>query len=141
MKFEFDFDKIKAAGMEYAEKSMDLANDLADRAKRETKILNNQNKLAKAQRELGALVYSLARSGESNQPLLDKYIDTISALEQEIEQLRAQNAPEQAENETVDSAYMDLSEEQPAPAGRTCPVCGASVSDEALFCNRCGSQL
>lgn len=141
MKFEIDFDKIKAAGMEYAGKGMDMANDLADRAKRETKILNDQNKLAKAQRELGALVYSLARRGESNQPLLDKYIDTISALEQEIDQLRAQNAPAQATTETVESVYVDVPEEQPVSAQRTCPVCGAPVSEDALFCNNCGAQL
>ena len=72
MKFDFDLDKLKATGKEYMEKGADLANDLAERAVRETRILNDQNKLAKAQRELGALVYSLAKRGESNQPLLEK---------------------------------------------------------------------
>ena len=32
--------------------------------------------------------------------------------------------------------------EQPAqPARKTCPQCGAPVSDDALFCNKCGAQL
>ncbi len=155
MKFEFDFNKIKAAGMDMAGKSVDLANDLAERAKRETRILNDQSKLAKAQRELGALVYSLAKNGESNQPLLDKYIDTISALEQEIEQLRAVDEPAQSDeepeqvvvdfsNEAADepaSAPADPFADVQAPAGRYCSQCGAPVQEGALFCNRCGAQL
>ncbi len=159
MKFEFDFNKIKAAGMDVAGKSVDLANDLAGRAKRETRILNDQSKLAKAQRELGALVYSLAKNGESNQPLLDKYIDTISALEQEIDQLRAMDQPAQPE-ESVEPAVADFDAEdaaEPNPAqenaaadpfadgqpqdGHYCHKCGAPVPEDALFCNRCGAQL
>lgn len=163
MKFEFDFNKIKAAGMDVAGKSVDLANDLASRAKRETRILNDQSKLAKAQRELGALVYSLAKNGESNQPLLDKYIDTISALEQEIDQLRAMDQPAQPE-EPVEQVVVDFGAEdaaeptaEPVPApeaapadpfadvqpqvGHYCHKCGAPVPEDALFCNRCGAQL
>lgn len=155
MKFEFDLNKIKAAGMDMAEKSVDLANDLANRAKRETRILNDQSRLAKAQRELGALVYSLAKNGESNQPLLDKYIDTISALEQEIDQLRAMDAPAQpeeaaeqvvvdfdAENaaEPTEAAEVSFADVQPQ-TGHYCHKCGAPVPEDALFCNRCGAQL
>lgn len=166
MSFQLNLDKIKAAGLEYAEKGMGLANDLADRAKREGQILNAQNKLAKAQRELGALVYSLAKNGEQNQPLLDKYIDAISELEQEIEQLRAVPAEAEIEVEPLyaeDVEGMDLEEssvitdaapsaseeDQPkettapeaAPMPRFCSACGAPVTEDALFCNRCGKQL
>ena len=34
--------------------------------------------------------------------------------------------------------------ETPAAAGdapKACPQCGAPVSDDALFCNKCGAQL
>lgn len=156
MKFEFDFDKIKAAGIQYAEKGVDLANDLADRAQKKAQLLNDQNKLSKAQRELGALVYSLAKNGENNQPLLDKYIDTISALEQEIEQLQNAAAPvyepaeEEVEVEVVDD-YSETPAEPVAPeapvaepeqaAKAYCPQCGAPAAEDALFCNRCGAQL
>ena len=128
-----DFDKIKATGLEYAEKGKNVVLDLTEKAKTEAKILNDQNKLAKAQRELGALVYSLAKSGESNQPLTDKYIDAIGALEQEIEQLRTAMGP------AAPAAAAPQAPE--APAGRVCPQCGAEVPQDALFCNKCGAQL
>jgi ribosomal protein L40E len=127
-----DFDKIKATGLGYAEMGKNAVLDLTEKAKTEAKILNDQNKLAKAQRELGALVYSLAKSGESNQPLTDKYIDAIGALEQEIEQLRAVAGP---------AAAAPAAQESAAPAGRVCPQCGAQVPEDALFCNKCGAQL
>lgn len=163
MSFQLNLDKIKAAGLEYAEKGMGLANDLADRAKREGQILSAQNKLAKAQRELGALVYSLAKNGEQNQPLLDKYIDAISALEQEIEQLRTEPEAAQVTDEPIFTAdeqtvYTEdtaaFSDSEPAAevsqdvpnskadeAPHFCSACGAPVSEDALFCNRCGKQL
>ena len=152
MKFDFDFDKLKAMCMSYAEKGIEAAGDLADRAKRETRILNDQNKLARAQRELGALVYSLAKNGESNQPLLDKYIDAISALEQEIEQLRALNTPVEGGVDTVTvdfnapeaddtDAEVQPQPEAEQPAGRYCSQCGQQVADGALFCDHCGAQL
>lgn len=131
-----DFDKLKATGLEYAERGKKAAQGLTERARIETRILSDQTKLTRAQRELGALVYSLAKNGESNQPLMDKYIDEISALEQEIEQLRASVAsgatvvPEGAEAEAVEE-----------PAARVCPQCGAEVPEGALFCSKCGSQL
>ena len=131
-----DFDKLKATGLEYAERGKKAAQGLTERARIETRILSDQTKLTRAQRELGALVYSLAKNGESNQPLMDKYIDEISALEQEIEQLRASVSsgatvvPEGAEAEAAEES-----------AARVCPQCGAEVPEGALFCSKCGSQL
>ena len=67
-----DFNKIKEMGLEYAEKGKNAAMDLAERGKTQAKIVNEQTKLARAQRQLGALVYSLAKGNEENQPLVDK---------------------------------------------------------------------
>ena len=39
--------------------------------------------------QLGALVYSLAKGKEENQPLVDKYIEMIDNIEQEIARLKA----------------------------------------------------
>ena len=51
-------------------------------------IRDRQNRLAKAQRQLGALVYSLHKAEEENQPLVDKYIENIAegkdAFEKEL---------------------------------------------------------
>ena len=116
-----DFNKIKEMGLEYAEKGKNAALDLAEKGRAQAKIVNAQGKLYKAQRQLGALVYSLAKGNEENQPHVDKYIEMIANIEQ------APAAP---------------AEEKPeADEAKTCPQCGAPVSDDALFCNKCGAQL
>ena len=72
-----DFNRIKEMGLEYAEKGKNAALDLAEKGKTQALIVNEQGKLLKAQRQLGALVYSLAKGKEENQPLVDKYIEMI----------------------------------------------------------------
>ena len=143
-----DFNKIKEMGLEYAEKGRNAAMDLAERGRTQAKIVSEQTKLARAQRQLGALVYSLAKGKEENQPLVDKYIEMIDTIEQEITRLKATLTPAEAA-EAVEVDYEapveeaeEAAPEQPAqPARKTCPQCGAPVSDDALFCNKCGAQL
>ena len=53
-----DFNKIKEMGLEYAEKGKNAALDLAEKGKTQALIVSEQGKLLKAQRQLGALVYS-----------------------------------------------------------------------------------
>ena len=144
-----DFNKIKAMGLEYAEKGKNAALDLAEKGKTQALIVNEQGKLLKAQRQLGALVYSLAKGKEENQPLVDKYIEMIDSIEQEIARLKATLTPaEAAEVEYVEPDIDPVAEESAAPEApaeehehKTCPQCGAPVSDDALFCNKCGAQL
>ena len=88
-----DFNKIKEMGLEYAEKGKNAALDLAEKGKTQALIVNEQGKLLKAQRQLGALVYSLAKGKEENQPLVDKYIEMIDHIEQEITRLKASLLP------------------------------------------------
>ena len=83
-----DFNKIKEMGLEYAEKGKNAALDLAEKGRTQAKIVNAQSKLYKAQRQLGALVYSLAKGNEENQPLVDKYIEMIANIEQELSDLQ-----------------------------------------------------
>ena len=143
-----DFNRIKEMGLEYAEKGKNAALDLAEKGKTQALIVNEQGKLLKAQRQLGALVYSLAKGKEENQPLVDKYIEMIDTIEQEIARLKATLTPaEAAEVEHV--VHEEASAAGPeAPAAeaahaehKSCPQCGAPVSDDALFCNKCGAQL
>ena len=89
-----DFNKIKEMGLEYAEKGKNAALDLAERGRTQAKIVNAQSKLYKAQRQLGALVYSLAKGNEENQPLVDKYIEMIANIEQELSDLKASLEPD-----------------------------------------------
>ncbi len=133
-----DFNKLKEMGLEYAEKGKNAAMDLAERGKTQAKIVNEQTKLAKAQRQLGALVYSLAKGNEENQPLVDKYIEMIDAIEKDLADLRASlDTPAAAESTTIE---FPIEPEQKAEK-KTCPQCGAPVSEDALFCNKCGAQL
>ena len=143
-----DFNKIKEMGLEYAEKGKNAALDLAEKGKTQALIVSEQGKLLKAQRQLGALVYSLAKGKEENQPLVDKYIAMIDTIEQEIARLKASLTPaEAAEVEyIVHEEEPEAEPEAPAAAPaeeerKTCPQCGAPVSDDALFCNKCGAQL
>ena len=126
-----DFNKIKAMGLEYAEKG-----------KTQALLVNEQGKLLKAQRQLGALVYSLAKGKEENQPLVDKYIEMIDTIEQEITRLKATLTPAEAAEVDYEAPVEEAEEAAPEqPARKTCPQCGAPVSDDALFCNKCGAQL
>lgn len=140
-----DFNKLKEMGLEYAEKGRTAALDLAQKSKTQAKIVSEQGKLLKAQRQLGALVYSLAKGNEENQPLVDKYIDMIDSIEQEITRLKASLTPaEAAEVERAEQMMepdLDAAQPSSAPAGKTCPQCGAVVEADALFCNKCGAQL
>ncbi len=90
---DFDFNKLKEMGLEYAEKGKNAAIDLAERGKTQAMIVSEQAKLLKAQRQLGALVYSLAKGNEENQPLVDKYIEMIDSIEQELASLKRRLAP------------------------------------------------
>ena len=151
-----DFNKIKEMGLEYAEKGKNAALDLAEKGRTQAKIVNAQSKLYKAQRQLGALVYSLAKGNEENQPLVDKYIEMIANIEQELSDLKASLEPDtviETTFEETEEAAADVTADaaaepaEPAEAkpeddeAKTCPQCGAPVSDDALFCNKCGAQL
>ena len=98
-------------------------------------------------------MYSLAKGKEENQPLVDKYIEMIDNIEQEIARLKASLTPAEAADveyvvheevpaDQPEAPAAEAAPEQPAqPARKTCPQCGAPVSDDALFCNKCGAQL
>lgn len=122
----FDLNNLLKTGGELAQAAKGTAADLAQRGRRQLDLTAAQGRLAKAQRQLGALVYSLARTGEENQSLVDKYVDAIAKIEAEIDALRAEGA------ETAASS---------AAPGKTCPQCGAEVEEDALFCAGCGAQL
>ena len=146
--FELDINKIKEQSMQFVDTAYKAAMDIADKGKNQLDLASQQNRLAKAQRQLGALVYSLAKGKEENQPLVDKYIEMIDSIEGEIARLKASLTPAETAEVEFTEAEEPAAEEAPAaeaaPAEKprkTCPQCGAPVSDDALFCNKCGAQL
>ena len=128
-----DFNKIKEMGLEYAEKGRNAAMDLAERGRTQAKIVSEQTKLARAQRQLGALVYSLAKGNEENQPLVDKYI-AAEVITHDLDE-------EPAEGSGITIEPTVEKDKKPDTDKKTCPQCGAPVSEDALFCNKCGAQL
>ena len=93
--FELDIDMLKEQGMQLFDTAKKTAQDIADKGKNQLELLNQQARLSKAQRQLGALVYSLHKAGEKNQPLVDKYIDAVAEVEKTIEELKANMTPEE----------------------------------------------
>ena len=154
-------DQVVSKSREYVEKGKVVAADITEKGKAQAKLVSAQAKLSKAQRQLGALVYSLARGNEENQPLVDNYIEMIGSIEDEIAQLKAVLAPataaevEQTEEaqeadiadvmeqteQAEETEPADAAEEAPAEKPNCCPQCGAPVSEGSLFCNHCGAQL
>ena len=111
--FELDIEMLKEQGLQLVDSAKRTAQDLADKGKNKLDLLNQQARLSKAQRQLGALVYSLHKAGEENPALVEKYIDAVAEVEKAIEEIKA--------NMTDDER--------------------AEVDGDALFCNHCGAQL
>ena len=151
--FELDIEMLKEQGLQLMDSAKKTAQDLADKGKNKLDLLNQQARLSKAQRQLGALVYSLHKAGEENPALVEKYIDAVAEVEKAIEEAgmtederaeveaqetadAAEDAPEQEQEEEIEEEPIQLRGET-----KICPVCKAEVDGDALFCNHCGAQL
>lgn len=150
--FELDIEMLKEQGMQLVDNAKKTAQDLADKGKNQLDLMNQQARLSRAQRQLGALVYSLHKAGEENQPLVDKYIEAVAEVEKAIEEIKVNMSPEeymaaeeevQAQEEVPVEEEEEIEEEPVQLRGETkiCPVCKAEVDGDALFCNHCGAQL
>ena len=158
--FELDIEMLKEQGLQLVDSAKKTAQDLADKGKNKLDLLNQQARLSKAQRQLGALVYSLHKAGEENPALVEKYIDAVAEVEKAIEEIKANMTDdERAEGTFIRNTGSDSfgnTEPEAAPAEdeeieeepiqlrgetKTCPVCKAEVDGDALFCNHCGAQL
>ena len=156
--FEIDMEMLMEQGLQFVDTAKKAAQELADKGKNQLELLNQQARLSKAQRQLGALVYSLHKAGEENQPLVDKYIAAVAEVEKAIEDIKAAMTPEErteaeaqeaadAEEPVVsedgEESEEEIEEEPVKLRGETkiCPVCHAEVDADALFCNHCGAQL
>lgn len=153
--FELDIEMLKEQGLQLVDTAKKTAQDLADKGKNQLDLMNQQARLSKAQRQLGALVYSLHKAGEENQPLVDKYIEAVAEVEKTIEEIKANMSPEEymeaeaeaespleeAEETVEDEEKIEEEPVQLRGETKICPVCKAEVDGDALFCNHCGAQL
>ena len=106
------FDKLKGAAATLADAAVKTTGDLAQKGKKQMDLLALENKLSRAQRQLGALVYALHKNGEENTALVERYIETIAAVEKDIAAL------------------------EPAPAAAT-----ADDAQTAVYCPQCGAEV
>lgn len=138
---KFDFAALKAKGLEVMDKSKQAASDLAAKGKTQVAILNAQSRLEKAQKELGALVYSLKKNGEENEALVEQYYNAVAAIDSELIALQAEaekqntKAPADVEAEAVEAAPA----EEPcccetAPAEESCCCCETAPAEEPCCC-------
>ena len=143
--FELDIEMLKEQGLQLVDSAKKTAQDLADKGKNKLDLLNQQARLSKAQRQLGALVYSLHKAGEENPALVEKYIEEIKAnmTDDERAEVEAQETAENTEPEAAPAEDEEIEGEPIQLRGetKTCPVCKAEVDGDALFCNHCGAQL
>ncbi|MFI3169279.1 MAG: zinc ribbon domain-containing protein [Faecalibacterium sp.] len=116
-----NLNQLKDTSITYLQKGKDMAVDAAEKSRVEVLVLNNKARLYRAQRQLGALVYSLAKGHEENQPLVDKYVSVIASIEKEIETLKASLTPAQkAEVEAVQADVVATQVvEEPVVAAQT----------------------
>ena len=114
-------DELMEAAGEAAGKAARAAENLAARGKEKLDRMALESELAKAQRQLGALVYSLKKAGEDNPALVDQYVEVIADVERRL-----------SENEAAQAERYCVS---------ICPRCGAQVAPDALFCPKCGAKL
>ena len=113
--FELDIEMLKEQGLQLVDSAKKTAQDLADKGKNKLDLLNQQARLAKAQRQLGALVYSLHKAGEENPALVEKYIDAVAEVEKAIAEIKANlTDDERAEVEAQETAENTAPEAAPA---------------------------
>ena len=92
------FDKLMGAAATLADAAVKTTGDLAQKGKKQMDLLALENKLSRAQRQLGALVYALHKNGEENTALVERYIETIAAVEKDIAALEPAPAAAMADD-------------------------------------------
>lgn len=117
-------DRLADVAAVCADTVLQATGELVQKGKQQTHLLKLEHQLSRAQRQLGALVYTLRKTGTENEALIARYIDAIAELETQIAAQRAAQPDAPAEDDAV-----------------YCPQCGAAVQADALFCPACGGKL
>lgn len=118
------FDRLADAATVCADAVLQTTGELAQKGRQQAQLLKLGHRLARAQRQLGALVYTLHKTGTENEALVARYLDAIARLEAQIAETRAEKPEAPGEENAV-----------------YCPQCGAQVEADALFCPACGGKL
>ena len=115
------FEKLKKTGGKMLDLAGRSVNKLAEKGKTELDRVAIKRRVAKAERQLGTLVYTLRKTGQTNEPLVGRYMEEIDTARRQLSELEKTN------KETI--------------LVHSCSSCGAEVSGGAIFCGRCGKKL
>lgn len=122
MKF---FEDLMESSAKVADKVAKVTGEYIDKGKEKINELSLENELGKAQKQLGALVYALHKSGEENDELVKQYIEDIAKIEAQLEEAREEEAEETVTPEVV----------------KFCSKCGREAGADDAFCKNCGNNL
>lgn len=115
-------DDILKTGAKVVDTTAKAASDIAKKGKAKATVISLQNDLAKAQRQLGAYVYTSRKNGVEDHDQLMQYIGRIADIEVQLNYYKAE----------------EMNDVEITPI---CPECGAEVAEDAMFCNRCGAKV
>ena len=116
------FDDIKKAGAKIVDTTAKTATDIAKKGKDKATVISLENELAKAQRQLGAYVYTSRKTGIEDHDQMMQYIGRIADIEIQLNGYKVE----------------DITKVEITPI---CPSCGAEVKEDAVFCEKCGAKV
>ena len=157
-------DTILAKSREYVEIGVSVASDLTEKGRTQARILSNQAKISKAQRQLGALVLQPGqgqrrKSAAGGQIHRHDRFDRAGEppAESQADPRRGHRGGERGGGRRgrpgrrhgrprpgraeASSAGAPAGTDADAAGKKYCPQCGAEVAPDALFCTKCGAQL
>ncbi len=88
-----DWERLRKSAAAVADSALRTTASLAEKGKQQVDRLSLENKLRKAQQELGALVYSLHKNGEENPALVQRYVDVVADVESQLNALCPTRCP------------------------------------------------
>ncbi len=116
-----EFDSMFTSAGRVVDKVAQQAVEVAQNGRGRVELYQLKRRLAKAQKQLGALVYMLHKTEQESDTMVEHYVREIDVIKAQIELHEAQQA-------------MDNSHVQ-------CALCGAQGMKNTLYCRRCGARL
>ncbi len=108
-----------------AKEAIDVAckktNEVVNTGKNKFDIASLENKRLKDYEKLGEIYFNLIKDTENLDPKTQALVDSVLLKNKQISELKEQ----------INSAKNK----------RTCPNCGTSVTDDAVYCSNCGEKL